>query len=1080
MKDGVAEANPAAQSAAQPSKSTFPPSAAIPTQHGEKGVRFDFNLGARVLLPARAEGKWRVLLRDLETGNILFQSDNQGASVSSSKRYYVRFGIDVWELDDAGTATSVLHHEHDVRGREVLIQFPVGTLGDILAWFPYAARFGQVHGCKLTCALSGLIIPLLKDAYPDIRLVTHEELKEQKLEETFYATYSLGLFFDDAANIWQPTDFRHVGLHRTAGYILGVDPTEEPARVVLADDSRPIDEPYVCIAAQTSMQPKYWNNPHGWRQVVAFLKEQGFRVICIDQKSVHGTGLVWNHIPYGAEDQTGDRSLLERARWLKHAHAFVGLSSGLAWLAWAMRVPVVLISGFTHPNNEFFTPYRVINWHACNSCWNDVRHRFDHKDFIWCPRHKDTPRQYECTRLITAEQVINTLKRLPAPHTRAAPVELPETYDDRHRWYDAETPEISVIVLNFNKAELTRACVESLWRHTSGRRYEIVVVDNGSRAEEIDPLARLGTHIRLIRLSVNRFFGEGNNIGFEASRGRYVVFMNNDVTVKPGWLPPLIERLESDPSVGGVGPKMIYPDGRLQEAGAMMAANGLESRIGNGQSPDAPEFNQERTVDYVSAATFAMRREDFERVLGFDLTWEPAYFEDVDLCLKLRQLGLSTVYCPASVVVHHEKGTSKETFQQQTLDAIIEHNRYKFTTKWHAVLAGKADIAALPAPPAIVPLAAPADARRAILYTPYNLLPGGGERYLLTIAQHLSKQWEVTLATAETYSRLRLLTLARELSLDLSRVRIARLDQATAAGDYDLGIVLGIHVLPPIKGPAKRNIYICQFPFPASQREIDDGFKHVGSYGEVFVYSDYVRRHLLARTGRIKPAYPPVRVVAPPLQLWGASPSRRNLAAKAPIILGVGRFFVGGHNKRHDVMIAAFRELRQMVDGPLDLHLAGSLHPDLNCHDYFRQLVQLAQGLSVTFHPNIAPDRLKALYDSAFVYWHAAGFEVDEAKTPERCEHFGITVVEAMSARCIPIVVDRGGPADIVTPGKTGFHYRDRGQLVEMTKRVLDNRDQAWVKEMQLAAMKKASQFGERHFDAALDKVLLAATEDVG
>jgi autotransporter strand-loop-strand O-heptosyltransferase len=99
-------------------------------------------------------------------------------------------------------------------------------------------------------------------------------------------------------------------------------------------------------------------------------------------------------------------------RWLRHAKAFVGLSSGLSWLAWASGVPVVMISGFTHPTNEFATPYRVINYHACNSCWNDVRVRFDHKDFLWCPRQAGTPRQFECTRLITAAQVIAVLVKI--------------------------------------------------------------------------------------------------------------------------------------------------------------------------------------------------------------------------------------------------------------------------------------------------------------------------------------------------------------------------------------------------------------------------------------------------------------------------------------------------------------------------------------------------------------------------------------------------------------------------------------------------------------------------------------------
>ena len=304
----------------------------------------------------------------------------------------------------------MFRHDYDAADREVLIQFPVGTLGDTMGWFPYAVKFQQLHGCRLTCAMSGLIIPLFHDAYPDITFVTHEEVQA----EQFYATYCIGLFFDDADHIWQPTDFRHVGLHRTAGYILGVDPDRGGA-AHRHRRRRPADRRALCLhrRAELARSCKYWNNPNGWREVVAFLKASGYRVVCIDQKPVHGTGLVWTHIPHGCEDETGDRPLAERARWLRHAAFFVGLSSGLSWLAWAAGTPVVMISGFTHPTNEFATPYRVINWHACNSCWNDVRVRFDHKDFLWCPRHAGTPRQFECTRLITAAQVTETLKRIP-------------------------------------------------------------------------------------------------------------------------------------------------------------------------------------------------------------------------------------------------------------------------------------------------------------------------------------------------------------------------------------------------------------------------------------------------------------------------------------------------------------------------------------------------------------------------------------------------------------------------------------------------------------------------------------------
>ncbi len=401
-----------AQSAAPPVKPAYPAPAALPTQLAPLGIRFDFNNGCRVAVP-QAEHPWRVRLSDLDTGNILFETTLPTGHINSTKRYYIRFRLEVWSQDEQGKKekpdNSVFSHEYSAKDKEVLIQFPVGTLGDTMGWFPYAVKFKEAHGCKLTCAMGEKLIPLFRDVYPDIAFVTHEEVKTDR----FYATYSIGLFFDDKDFVHQPCDFRHVGLHRTAGYILGVDPTEKPPLLALADDSRPMAEPYVCIAVQSTTQSKCWNNPEGWYAIVRFLKEAGYRVVCIDQKPMHGTGLIWNHIPNGAEDETGDRSLPERARWLKHAEFFVGLSSGLAWLAWAAGTPVVMITGFTHPTNEFETPYRVINYHACNSCWNDVRHRFDHKDFFWCPRHKDTPRQFECTRLITVEHVKATIRKIP-------------------------------------------------------------------------------------------------------------------------------------------------------------------------------------------------------------------------------------------------------------------------------------------------------------------------------------------------------------------------------------------------------------------------------------------------------------------------------------------------------------------------------------------------------------------------------------------------------------------------------------------------------------------------------------------
>ena len=400
-------ASQSGQSAVSPSsseakKSAYVAPAPLPTREGPRGLRFDYNEGCRIAAP-EGEAPWRIRLSDIETGNVLYETTIKAGRVASAKRYFVPIRIEVWQND-----VSVFQHDYSAKDRDVLIQFPVGTLGDTVGWFPYAVKFRERHQCRLTCAMSEKLIPLFRDAHPDIEFLTHEEVKPER----YYATYGVGLFFDDKATILQPCDFRLVGLHRTAGYILGVDPSEVRPRISIPDgDGRPMAERYVCIATQSTSQAKYWNNPHGWRELVRFLKDAGYAVVCVDQKPAHGSGLVWNHIPHGAEDRTG-LSLQECACWIRHADFFVGLSSGLSWLAWAVGAKVVMISGFSHPTTEFETPYRVINYHTCNSCWNDPALRFDHKDFLWCPRHAGTPRQFECTRLITVEHVKKVIERV--------------------------------------------------------------------------------------------------------------------------------------------------------------------------------------------------------------------------------------------------------------------------------------------------------------------------------------------------------------------------------------------------------------------------------------------------------------------------------------------------------------------------------------------------------------------------------------------------------------------------------------------------------------------------------------------
>jgi autotransporter strand-loop-strand O-heptosyltransferase len=188
-------------------KRAYPAPAEFPTQEGPFGIRFDFNDGCRVVLP-EGEHPWRVRLSDVDTGNILFETTLKAGRVNSAKRYFVRIRLEVWLQDE-----NALAHDYSAADREVLIQFPIGTIGDTLGWLPYAVKFKERHGCRLACGIADRLIPLFREAYPDIAFLTHEEINPER----YYATYSMGLFFDDKDCIHQPCDFRHVGLHRTAG-----------------------------------------------------------------------------------------------------------------------------------------------------------------------------------------------------------------------------------------------------------------------------------------------------------------------------------------------------------------------------------------------------------------------------------------------------------------------------------------------------------------------------------------------------------------------------------------------------------------------------------------------------------------------------------------------------------------------------------------------------------------------------------------------------------------------------------------------------------------------------------------------
>ena len=261
-----------------------------------------------------------------------------------------------------------------------------GSLGDTIAWTPIVNKYAEENKSKVN-----FFTPykdLFINSYPMINFFDYESKPKNN-------SISIGCFDE---KIWRP-----LSLQQIASNILKLENKEVNCKLDFDKNKKSnFNKKYVCIATQSTLQCKYWNNKNGWIEVVNYLNELGYDVVCIDRHE--SFGLPPNHmnnIPHNAINKTGDFSLHDRINDLHHCEFFIGLGSGLSWLAWACEKPVIMISGFSDPKSEFNTPYRVHNKNVCNSCWNDPLLTFEKENWLWCPKNKD----FECSREITFDMV---------------------------------------------------------------------------------------------------------------------------------------------------------------------------------------------------------------------------------------------------------------------------------------------------------------------------------------------------------------------------------------------------------------------------------------------------------------------------------------------------------------------------------------------------------------------------------------------------------------------------------------------------------------------------------------------------
>lgn len=360
---------------------------------GIEGLKIDFNDGVRLEVP---EGPWHVTIGDYDSGTVFYDQDVSATIVVSMEKYYIP-----WEVRVSYAKTPVFSHVFDMRGQKVRLIFSSSLLGDTQSFLPYVPYVRDYYGAKVYYWLAPNMHEVARRLFPDIPL---QEERDEETYATFY--FNAGLDFPGAS----PIDGRQVPMTQTGQMIMGL-PREAPL-TAWPKGPRRIADPYVCLGVQASSVTKGWLFPGGWENVTAYLKSLGYRVLCVDREremTAHGYRVA---MPEGAEDFTGNRPLLERADMLSHAAFFVGLPSGLSWLARTAGCPVVMIGGFSLPWCEFPTPYRVYNRLACGGCYNDVRLNWKEKA---CPRQPaGSEKMFECSKKITPRMVIAAIDRLRA------------------------------------------------------------------------------------------------------------------------------------------------------------------------------------------------------------------------------------------------------------------------------------------------------------------------------------------------------------------------------------------------------------------------------------------------------------------------------------------------------------------------------------------------------------------------------------------------------------------------------------------------------------------------------------------
>ncbi len=687
-----------------------------------------------------------------------------------------------------------------------------------------------------------------------------------------------------------------------------------------------------------------------------------------------------------------------------------------------------------------------------------------------------------------------------------------------------EFPLCSILIVNYNGKKHLDRCLRSFEQlDYPADRVEILVVDNGSTdGSEVEAQAN-HPRTRLIRNPKNGY-SAALNLGISQAKGTYIAFANNDVFVEPGWLSVLVNTLEANVQTGCAGGKILFENGRINSVGHKSLPNFHWEDEGYNQE-DHGQYESEQEVEGLCWAAVLFRRACLDDIGPLDEDYI-LYYEDVDTSFQLYQRGWKMIYTPNAKAQHVFHGSSAnykfveyfcgrarliyvaKFFPEKLADAartsrFLEEGDIESLYDNLPIIIKKL-VDSHPAKiveqvleqlcEVLVPVFGNLAvdhlfARMQVIlghrkmsigfYDQALDVIGGGQKYGCTMAAALQRQFDITLVANKSVG---LPDLEKWYRLPLSdcRVKIIPLPyfdkfgswvdaavvtddvpnpfEAVAAQSKDFDIFVVVNMLPMVRPLSPFSAFICHFPDTPRRC-----YFAVDGYSAMIANSRYTA-HWIKQRWNLETdllLYPPVRMEAQQRE-------------KENLILSAARFEVGGTKKQRE-MIQAFESLwnshRDLLRDWRLVLVGGSIPRN----PYLKEVEELVQRSKapVELRVNVPFTEIQDLYARAKIFWHACGLG---ETNPHYVEHFGMTTVEAMQNRCVPVVIDGGGQREIVEHGRSGYRFSTVRDLCNYTLKLIA--DPGSIEQLREAAYQRSQAFTQERFEETVNCFFRALEEE--